>query len=263
MRKEHAEPIITLNAVSFRYGDQLILEDVNACFHRGEFIGIVGPNGSGKSTLLKLMLGLLRPTEGTIMVGGKDPWVTRGRVGYVPQFIPFERTFPITVEEVVLMGRLGKTRSIGGYLPTDYEMAHKAMRETETFNVKNRPIGSLSGGQLQRVLIARALASDPEIIFMDEPTANIDLRGESELFELLKKLHERATILVVSHDIAFVSRYVNRVACINRTLVCHTASEITKEVLEQLYGAGMHLVHHHHNLEHDHTHATPTHKEPR
>ena len=146
------------------------------------------------------------------------------------------------------MGRLGKTSSIGFFNKADKRSAEKAMNDVEILDLRKRVIGSLSGGQLQRVLIARALTCEPQIIILDEPTANVDMKVEKDIFDLLKQLNKRITIIVVTHDIGFISKYINRVACINRTLVCHPTSELTGETIENMYGAHMHMVHHHHEM---------------
>ncbi|NLV25116.1 MAG: ABC transporter ATP-binding protein [Deltaproteobacteria bacterium] len=237
-------PVITVNNVSFRYNEVPVLEKVSLAVEQGEFLGIVGPNGGGKSTLLKLILGLLKPLQGTIAVLGSAPQEACRQLGYVPQFIHFDRHFPISVCDTVLQGRLGKTRTFLGFNRYDRKRAAQAMEETEILDLAQRPIAALSGGQLQRVLIARALACDPQILLLDEPTANIDPKVEEDVFDLLKRLNERITMIVVSHDIGFISNYINRVACLNRTLVCHTTSAITGGILEQLYGSPIRMVHH-------------------
>jgi len=237
-------PVITLENVSFSYGGPVVLEQVNLTMERGEFLGLVGPNGGGKSTLLKIILGLLEPAAGHVTVLGHRPVEARQAIGYVPQFATFPRYFPVSVEETVLLGRLGKTRSIIGYGKADKAAARRAMTETEIEDLHKRPIDALSGGQVQRVLIARALVSEPEILILDEPTSNIDMRAETDIFDLLKTLNTRMTIVVVSHDIGFISQYVSRIACLNRTLLCHSSSPITGEVIEQLYGAPVQMIHH-------------------
>jgi zinc transport system ATP-binding protein len=236
--------VIQFEDVSFTYGGPMVLEHVDLAVEEREFLGVVGPNGGGKSTLLKLLLGLLEPTSGSVRVLGREPLQARREIGYVPQFATFPRDFPIAAEAMVLQGRLGHARLLGGYGVADHEAAQRAMRETEVFDLRARPIGSLSGGQLQRVLIARALAIEPRILLLDEPTANIDLRVEKDIFDLLQQLGARMTILVVSHDIGFISQYVTRVACLNRTLVCHTTSELTGEIIQQLYGAPVRMIRH-------------------
>lgn len=238
--------IITIDNVSFSYGSLPVLQRVSLQVHEGEFLGIVGPNAGGKSTLLKLVLGLLEPQAGTIRVLGKKPQRARKAIGYVPQYPGFARDFPVTVEQVVLMGRLGKGRMFGAYSLADRQAAMQALREVEADNLARRPIGALSGGQLQRVLLARALVGEPAILILDEPTANIDMRMENDIFDQLKALNERMTILVVSHDIAFISHYVHRVACLNRTLVCHQTDSIDGQVIQDLYGEDVHMIAHAH-----------------
>jgi len=237
-------PAIEIRDVWFGYDGPAILENVSLTVDQGEFLGIVGPNGSGKTTLLKLMLGLLEPGQGRVRVLGRAPSEARQAIGYVPQFAGFRRDFPISVQETVLLGRLGLAPAVGGYSKADREAAEWAMSEVEVIEFRKRPLSALSGGELQRVLIARALASEPQLLLLDEPTANIDLRVEKDIFDLLKQLNTRTTVVVVSHDIGFISRYVTRVACLNRTLVCHTTAEITGEVIAQLYGRPVRMVRH-------------------
>lgn len=237
---------IELQGVSFSYGGVSILENIDLAVPGNEFLGVVGPNAGGKSTLLKIVLGLLVPDRGVVRVLGGSPARARRHLGYVPQYPTFPRDFPISVEQTVLMGRLGLSRSSTGRGRNDIEAARGAMTETEIDHLAARRLSTLSGGQLQRVLLARALVSEPKILLLDEPTSNIDTRLESEIFDLLKELNERMTIVVVSHDIAFVSHYVRRVACVNRTLVCHETESIDGRVVQELYGADVHMVAHRH-----------------
>ena len=244
--------VIKIRDLVFSYGGPTILENIQLDIEAQEFVGMVGPNGSGKTTLLKIILGLLKPDKGSVEVLGKPPNQAVKEIGYMPQFTPFSRNFPITVEETVLMGRLGKTSRIGLFGKTDKELAAESMEAVEIINLRKRSIGSLSGGQLQRVLIARALTCNPEIMILDEPTANVDMKVEKDIFDLLKKLNEKITIIVVTHDIGFISQYITKVACINRTLVCHPTSQLTGETIENLYGTHVHMVHHHHEGENHH-----------
>ncbi len=235
---------ISVDGVSYAYGEIPVLEEVDLEVAVGDFLGLVGPNGGGKSTLLKLVLGLLTPTAGRITVLGKSPLEGRHRIGYVPQFTSFSRDFPISVESTVLLGRLGKTRILGGYRNKDRRIARRAMAQAQVLELRNRRLATLSGGQLQRVMIARALACEPEVLILDEPTANIDLRAEQDIFDLLAQLDGRMTIVVVSHDVGFISQYVTRVACLNRTLVCHHTDSINGEVIKALYGSHVKMIHH-------------------
>lgn len=251
-------PAIEIQGLNFSYGSVPTLSGIDLQVAEGEFLGIVGPNAGGKSTLLKLILGLLQPQTGRIRVFGQAPYAASRLLGYVPQYPSFPRDFPISVEQVVQLGRLGLDRE-GGQLGgkwhalwpgrasgADREAVRRALAEVEAGDIAKRQIGSLSGGQLQRVLLARALVGDPRILILDEPTANIDQRMEGEIFDLLKALNARMTILVVSHDVAFISRYVGRVACINRTLVCHNTDAIDGSVIQELYGEHVRMIAHSH-----------------
>ncbi|WP_260291802.1 metal ABC transporter ATP-binding protein [Sedimenticola hydrogenitrophicus] len=241
-----APSVVSLSNVSFSYGGPRVLDGVNLEVEEHEFLGIVGPNAGGKSTLLKLMLGLLEPLRGEVRVLGKPPQRSRTQVGYVPQYPQFSRDFPITVEQTVMMGRLGMSGLFGNYRRHDRAVARQAMAETEVLDLAARQLCTLSGGQLQRVLVARALACEPRILMLDEPTANIDMRVETEIFDLLKRFNKRMTIIVVSHDIGFISGYVNRVACLNRTLICHHTAAIDGDTIRSLYDADVKMVEHRH-----------------
>jgi zinc transport system ATP-binding protein len=251
-------PVIDVRSLNFAYGSVPTLSGINLEVVEGEFLGIVGPNAGGKSTLLKLILGLLQPQSGSISVLGRSAHTASRLLGYVPQYPSFPRDFPISVEQVVQLGRLGLERNGGkryskwhGFWPGRASRAERdavqgALAEVEAGDIAKRQIGSLSGGQLQRVLLARALVGQPRILILDEPTANIDQRMEGEIFDLLKMLNARMTILVVSHDVAFISRYVSRVACINRTLVCHNTDAIDGNVIQDLYGEHVRMIAHSH-----------------
>jgi zinc transport system ATP-binding protein len=237
---------VTFEHVSFAFDRSPVLDDVTFTVAAGEFFGLIGPNAAGKSTLLKLILGLLDPQRGQVRVLGSQPRMVRQRIGYVPQFPTFARNFPINVLNMVLLGRLGMGRTAGGFGADDRARAGKALRAVEIESLGNTPIAELSGGQLQRALIARALVCAPELLILDEPTANIDVRAEEDIFGLLRGYSARMTIIVVSHDIAFISGYVDRVGCLNRTLVCHATGEITGRNIEELYGAPVRRILHAH-----------------
>lgn len=238
-------PAIFIENVNFAYNNgQSVLQNINLNIAQGEFLGIVGPNGGGKTTLLKLISGLLKPNTGKITVLGKHPKKARQMLGYVPQFTKLDRDFPISVEQVVLTGRLGKTRNIGGYTQKDQHIAHEMLQQLEVGHLAKKSINALSGGQLQRVMIARALVSEPKLLLLDEPTANIDIHAEKNIFSFLKDINQEVTILVVSHDIGFISHYIKRVACINQTLICHQTSSLNSKDIHELYDLHVNIIQH-------------------
>ena len=237
-------PVIEFENVSFSYDSVNVLEDVNLTVEERDFLSLVGPNGGGKTTILKLVLGLLKPVNGTVRVFGQPPVKARSRIGYMPQYSSLDPLFPVTVMDVVLMGRLGNGKLLGAYKGADKKAAAKALQELEVYEVRNRPFSALSGGQRQRVLIARALVSDPELLLLDEPTASVDAVVENELFDLLNQLNKRITIALVTHDLGFVSSYVKRVACVSRRVLVHPTSEITGEMINEIYGCDVRMVRH-------------------
>jgi len=219
-------PVIELEHVYVLYGRQTILEDVTFKVNRGEFVGVIGPNGAGKTTLLKVILGLIRPVRGTVRVFGVPPWELdggRGRIGYVPQLSDIDLRFPVHVGEVVLMGRYGRIGLLRRPGPADREAARRALEMVGMAHLAHRQIGELSSGQRQRVFVARALATEPEILLLDEPTTGFDLAMTESFYELLHQLHRRLslTVVLVSHDVGVVSQYVDQVACLSRRLVAH------------------------------------------
>jgi zinc transport system ATP-binding protein len=239
-------PVISLRNVSFAYDGGLVLEAVTLEIGPRDFVSVVGPNGGGKTTLLKLVLGLLEPARGQVRVFGLPPREACGRIGYMPQHAQMDPWFPATVADVVLMGRLGRAKTLGPYRRPEREAARRALEEVGLFDLRNRPFAALSGGQRQRTLIARALAAEPEILLLDEPTASLDVHMEGELYELLRRLNERLTVVIVSHDLGFVSQFVKSVVCVKRTVVIHPTSEITGEIIREIYGADVHMVRHDH-----------------
>jgi zinc transport system ATP-binding protein len=213
--------------------------------HPGEFVSVIGPNGGGKTCLLLLVLGMLRPNRGTVQVFGRAPERERSRMGYVPQFTRFDPLFPVTVYDVVQMGRLGRFWT-GPYRKEDREAALDALEQVGLGELRRRSFAELSGGQRQRILIARALATEPEVLLLDEPTANVDRLATDKLYELLVDLNQRLTVVLVSHDLGIVSRFVSSVVCVNRTVFTHPVSELTGEMIRDLYGGEIALVRHDH-----------------
>ncbi|SHK39609.1 metal ABC transporter ATP-binding protein [Tepidibacter formicigenes] len=204
---------IEVKDLSVYYGSVCALKNVNLKVKNKEFLGIIGPNGGGKTTLLKVLLGLVKPTNGSIFIKRDNT------VGYVPQFTFFDRDFPINVMDVILMGKLPKKfKLFHRYSSQDKKRAEEIMKKLGIIEFKNRQIGQLSGGQLQKVLIARALINDPKILMLDEPTASIDSKTKIEIYEMLKKLNKDKTILIISHDMQDIFSYIDSVIYINKTL---------------------------------------------
>jgi zinc transport system ATP-binding protein len=196
---------------------------------------MIGPNGGGKTTLLKLILGLLKPDTGVIRVTGQPARKASACIGYVPQDVHINRSFPITAMDVVLMGKLEPKKRWARKTKSNRQQAMAALGRLEMAHLAEKKIGELSSGQCQRVFIARALVTEPQLLLLDEPTASIDTRGQAEFFEMLRDLNQEVTIVVVSHDLLAVSRYVKSVACVNRALHYHNQAEITGEMLETMY----------------------------
>jgi zinc transport system ATP-binding protein len=227
--------IVQIQNVWFAYNGKTVLQDVSLNIQRGDFIAMIGPNGGGKTTLLKLMLGLLKPDQGSIKVLGSPTEKASHHIGYVPQDVHTNRSFPITAIDVVLMGKLRPDKRWTLSSAQDRREALEALERMEIADYANSKIDALSGGQRQRVFIARALVVEPKILLLDEPTASIDPRGQAEFYRLLETLNKDITILVVSHDLVAISTHVKSVACVNRRLHYHNQAEITGEMLEEMY----------------------------
>lgn len=252
-------PVVDIRDVSFSWDPQqsprAVLDRVTLTIGANDFVGIIGPNGGGKTTLLRIVLGLLEPQEGSVSVLGRSPPAVRRFVGYVPQRAAVNTSAPATVLDVVLMGRLGHSPWGFRFGSADRSAARAALARTGVEQLADRSIGALSGGQRQRVLIARALCGDARLLLLDEPTAGVDAEAERGLTELLHQLNAAMPVVVVTHDVAFVSTHVKTVACLNRTLSLHRPQEVTGEALAAMYGGGVRLVDHHdhcHAVEHEH-----------
>jgi len=251
------EPVISLCGVSFSYGGAPVLENVCLDIGRRELVCVVGPNGGGKTTLVKLILGLLKPEAGEIRVFGRPPWQARLNIGYMPQHVLYDPQFPVTAMDIVLMGRLGR-RGFSGFFGwpnrEDRQAAFEALRQVDMEGCCRLPFTSLSGGQRQRVLVARAICSWPELLLLDEPTANIDTLVGSRLWDLLRELNKQMTILMVTHDLGFVSNLVEKVICVNRRVVVHPTTHVTGEVISDIYGVEVNMVRHGQHLATEHKH---------
>ncbi|AFZ42757.1 ABC transporter related protein [Halothece sp. PCC 7418] len=228
--------IIRIENLWVHYDQESVLEGINLFVKEGDYIGIIGPNGGGKTTLFKVILGLIPHQKGEIKILGEPVKKGRQYIGYVPQIMQFDAAFPITVADVVRMGRLGKRRLLQHYRKRDEVIVDRVLEQVGLLKWRDRALSELSGGQKQRVYIARALATEPKILLLDEPTANLDQNVSTTLYELLRQLNEFVTILMISHDISAVSAYVKTIGCLNRTFHYHGGNQLTSELLEQTYG---------------------------
>lgn len=239
-------PIVAVEGVTFSFdGLNPVVEDATFTIERGDFASMIGPNGGGKTTLLKLLLGLLEPAAGSIRVFGESPHRARRRIGYMPQYAALDRQFPITVQEVVLTGRLTPDRRWGGHRAADRRAAAETLDRVGLGSLARRPFAALSGGQRQRVLLARALVSSPELLLLDEPAAGLDRRVEQDFFALLEELNRDTTVLLVSHDLGFVRSFVRTVVCVHRRVALHPTAALDGRTIHELYGGEVRAVHHH------------------
>ncbi len=236
--------VIRLKDVSFAYDNKLILENINLEVEEKDFIAVIGPNGGGKTTLLRLIMGFIKPVKGKICLFGQPARKTRRHVGYVPQHGIFDQSFPISALEVVLTGLLHSRSFFPRYSIEERNRALEVMQTLEVNKLAEIPYGRLSGGQKQRILIARALVSKPRLLILDEPTASVDSRIERDVYELLQRLNQTITIIIVSHDLGFVSSYVKKVVCLNRQLAIHDVKEISSQLITDLYPSPMKMLEH-------------------
>lgn len=256
MRVEHSTNTIEAKDVSFSYGTQAVLHGITFSVERGEYLGIVGPNGGGKTTLVKIILGLLKPTAGTMTVFGESTVHSRkhGHIGYVPQRAgQIDRMFPATVEEIVRSGRFGKIGPLRRFREEDERAVKNAMEIAGVSSLQDRSIGALSGGERQKVFIARALAGEAEVLILDEPISGVDVASQEQFFSFLRDLNQKQnlTVFLVSHDIETIVQEATSILCINRELVCHASPEefIASGMLERLHHGKKARM-----LAHDHPH---------
>jgi zinc transport system ATP-binding protein len=228
--------------VNMKYNEQYVLQDINFSIEEKDFMAIIGPNGGGKSTILKIILGLLKPNNGEVKVFKKDPKHARDLMGYLPQNLSFDHQFPISVYETVLTGRYHGL--FKGYKKSDKEAVIQALNNVEMQDFKDRQIGKLSGGQMQRVFIARAIVRKPKLLLMDEPMASIDPDMQSSFYKLMSQLKDEMAIVMVSHDVGAVSTHVDKIACLNRKLFYHGPVEDSAKGLEEIYHCPIDLISH-------------------
>ena len=256
------------------YDEHIVLRNVNLTVHERDFLGIIGPNGGGKTTLIKCILGLLKPISGEILYNG-ERLATSGKqtitrhsplnthrlpltIGYLPQYNSIDSKFPITVEEVILSGLSSKKTLISRFSSRHREKARDVIARMGLEGMEQRAIGALSGGQLQRALLGRAIISDPQVVILDEPSTYIDKRFEARLYELLAEINKECAIILVSHDIGTVLQQVKSIACVNETLDYHPDTGITGEWLERNFNCPIELLGHGtlpHRILGEHKHA--------
>ncbi len=229
------DPLIEIKDLTFGYDKTPILEKVNLTVLQGEFIGIFGPNGGGKTTFLRLLMGFLKPDAGSIRLFKENPKTARRRLGYVPQVTRFDKRFPISVLEIVLMGLLSESKWWGDFSVDAKKQAARALDQVGLLDKQHAAFGTLSGGQAQRTLIARAIVSHPELLLLDEPTANIDPHAEEEIYQLLLQLKGKMTILMVTHDLQAMIYKADRLLCIHRTVSPLLPKEICEHFTLGLY----------------------------
>ena len=253
-------PLIEIKNLSAGYDSRTVLRNVNLTVYDRDFLGIIGPNGGGKTTLIKCILGLLKPTAGEILYSDKRfvtsdkqgsaaqrPALTANRsvlMGYLPQYNSIDRKFPITVEEVILSGLSSQKSLISRFTATHREKARQVIARMGLEGLEKRAIGALSGGQLQRALLGRAIISDPALVVLDEPSTYIDKRFEARLYELLAEINHDCAIILVSHDIGTVLQQVKSIACVNETLDYHPDTGVSEEWLERNFNCPIELLGH-------------------
>ena len=236
---------VHIENLSVHYGQAPAIAGVCLDVTDGEYLGIIGPNGGGKSTLLKAILGIVPISSGAVRIYGADTHRNRVLIGYVPQFAMLNRKFPISLFEVVLTGRIKQGLSpFFRYSLEDKEVVYALLERVGIGGLANRQISELSGGEFQKMLIARALATNPRLLLLDEPTASVDAASRDQIYSLLAELNKSMTIILVTHDLLAVSSQVNRLACLNGYLVYHGEPELTEKVVNNLYGCPVDLIAH-------------------
>jgi len=236
---------VHIENLSVYYGQNLALEHVYLDVPCGEYLGVIGPNGGGKTTLIKAILGLVTIAYGTVQVYGGGINKNRGLIGYVPQFADINRSFPISLIEVVLTGCLKPGFfPFHKFSPGDKDLAYSMLECVGIAKLADRQISKLSGGEFQKMLIARALAANPQLLLLDEPTASVDAASREQIYSLLSELNKRLTVILVTHDLLAVSSHVKRLACLNKHLYYHGEPELNNNVLHSLYGCPVDLIAH-------------------
>lgn len=239
------QEIIKIENLNLKFENTQALNNVNLSINEGDYCAIIGPNGGGKTTLLRCILGLLKPSSGRVLLFGEPPAKTRQQVGFVPQFAKLNKRFPMTVLEAVLCGT--KVNSVNPFFKYKKIDRQKAMEKLENLKIENlykRSLDQLSGGEFQRLLIARALMSDPKLLLLDEPTSSIDPRSRELIYQLLSDLNKTSSIIMVSHDLIAISQNVKSIICLNKNLIYHGEPSLTEDTVNSLYGCPIDLIAH-------------------
>jgi len=248
--------IIELKDIVAGYGDEVILKDVNFSVAEKDFIGVIGPNGGGKTTLVKVMLGLLKPMSGKVITHQNGDTSNRRMIGYLPQINKTDQKFPISVLDVVLSGLADFVKLFKRFSKQEISKAKVLLQQMGIESLAKKNIGDLSGGQMQRVFLCRAIISDPKLLILDEPNTFVDNKFESDLYATLKTLNERMAIMMVSHDVGTITYYIKTIACVNRELHYHQSNEISQEQLAA-YNCPIQIIAHGdipHTVLHQHNH---------
>lgn len=226
-------PIIEISNLSAGYGSKQVLHDINLTIYDDDFLAVIGPNGGGKTTLMRTILGLKKYKDGQISYFKEGKQVKEISMGYLPQYSALDRDFPISVYEVVLSGLSSGKSLFSRFSEEQHAQVKETLAQMQLEEFSQHPISSLSGGQLQRVLLARAIVSKPDVVILDEPNTYIDRRFQKQMYEMLEHINKERAIVIVSHDVASVLNYAKHIACVNRHLHYHSTTEMPKEKLEE------------------------------
>jgi len=234
--------ILIVKDLCFSYvNDSYVIENINLDVYDNDFIGIIGPNGGGKTTLVRVIVGLIKPQNGSVEHFSRNNNILS--IGYLPQIRNIDLKFPITVLDVVLSGLMTKLKTKIRFSRKDKQLAHEMLDKMSIADLWKKPIGELSGGQSQRVYLGRALISSPELLILDEPDTFVDNNFENELYQLLQEVNKNTAVIIVTHDVGSIVSYVRNIACVNKTLHYHPSNEITNELLKS-YNCPIDLVTH-------------------